>query len=67
MKKESKLGTIVIIVILLAIIALFGKACGGDEYTAQDLQDAKERYFFGTPSDSDKRMVEGFYKWKANN
>lgn len=46
-------------------IALTG--CGGSSsYTAQDLQDAKSRYFNGTASKSDKRMVEGFYKWKAN-
>ncbi len=39
--------------------------CGSD-YTAQDLQDAKVRYFNGNASKSDKIMVEGFYKWKAN-
>ena len=37
----------------------------GNEYTAQDLRDAQERYFNGNASREDEIMVEGFYEWKA--
>lgn len=50
---------------MLISTAVFLTACG-DEYTAQDLQDAKGRYYSGKGSAEDKRMVEGFNKWKAN-
>lgn len=60
-----------IISLVLAVFMLIGStmaffSCGDDDYTAQDLQDAKSRYFSGKASKSDKRMVEGFYDWKAN-
>ena len=54
---------------ILVVVSLFScillSSCGSN-YSAQDLQDAKRRYFNGTASKSDKRMVEGFYKWKSN-
>lgn len=50
---------------MLIIMLLSLSACG-DDYTAQDLQDAKGRYYSGQGSASDKRMVEGFNRWKAN-
>lgn len=56
-----------IIISLLAFLLLllsFTLSGCSDDYTAQDLQDAKGRYFNGTASKSDKNMVEGFYKWK---
>ena len=63
MKKGFTL--IMVIISLLGCIILSG--CDVDSgYSARDLQDAKGRYFSGTASKSDKRMVEGFYKWKAN-
>ena len=58
MKKE----TWIIIAIIVVILALIG-SCSTDEYTAQDLQDAKGRYFRGEATQEDKTMVEGFYKW----
>ena len=61
MKKGISL--VLVIISIFSCIFLFG--CGSD-YSAQDLQDAKGRYFSGKASKSDKRMVEGFYKWKAN-
>ena len=60
---RKRISFILVIISLLSCILLSG--CGSD-YSAQDLQDAKGRYFSGTASKSDKRMVEGFYKWKAN-
>lgn len=49
---------------LLLIAGLFG-SCVKDDYTADDLEGAKSRYFTGTATKEDKTMVEGFYKWKA--
>ena len=60
---RKRISFILVIISLFSCILLSG--CGSD-YSAQDLQDAKGRYFSGTASKSDKRMVEGFYKWKAN-
>ncbi len=60
-----KRATSVILLVISLLGCMFLTACG-DDYTAQDLQDAKGRYFRGEASASDKRMVEGFYKWKAN-
>jgi len=54
--------------ILMVFIFAFSMLCisgCGNEYTAQDLRDAKERYFNGNASREDEIMVEGFYEWKA--
>lgn len=41
-------------------------ACGGDDYTADDLQNAIERKARGEKLNrEDSNMVDGFYKWKA--
>lgn len=40
-------------------------ACG-DDYDAQDLEDAKQRYFSGEYTKEDEIMVEGFLNWKAD-
>ncbi|WP_176256342.1 hypothetical protein [Enterocloster alcoholdehydrogenati] len=41
-------------------------ACGGDDYTAEDLQDARARKARGEKLNrEDSNMVEGFEKWKA--
>ncbi|MBQ7093857.1 MAG: hypothetical protein IJN84_05025 [Clostridia bacterium] len=55
----------ILLIIALALSCLILSGCD-DDYSAQDLQDAKGRYFTGKASKSDKIMVEGFYKWKAN-
>lgn len=59
-----------LISVLIAVLILIGTSITltscGDDYTAQDLQDAKGRYYSGNGSSSDKIMVEGFNKWKAN-
>ena len=55
----------IISILLLSVIALSTLSSCDNGYTAQDLQEAKQRYFSGNASPSDKRMVEGFYKWKA--
>ena len=54
-----------ILVFALTLSCLILSGCG-DDYTAKDLRAAQERYVTGKASKSDKRMVEGFYKWKAN-
>ena len=66
MDKNKIIGIIVTIVIALAIIGACSSSSDDGDYTARDLQEAKGRYFSGNASKSDKIMVEGFYKWKAN-
>ena len=61
----KKLICLLLAAIMLSSTAVLTTSCG-DEYTAQDLQDAKSRYYGGKGSASDKRMVEGFNKWKSN-
>ena len=54
--------------IVLSVLLIFSLLCisgCGDDYTAQDLSDAQERYFNGNASREDEIMVEGFYEWKA--
>ena len=59
-----------ILSVFLVTLVLMGSAMAltscGDDYTARDLQDAKERYYSGNGTKEDKTMVEGFNKWKAN-
>lgn len=57
--------TIIIIIAIILLLAIIGNACGDNDYTAKDLEDAKGRYFTGNATQQDKTMVEGFYKWKA--
>ena len=58
-----------IVSLVLATISLVGcillSGCGKSH--TEQLQDARVRYFNGTASKSDKRMVEGFYKWWREN
>jgi len=54
-----------IVVLVITCVLFLGILAGcGDSYTAQDLEDAKVRYFSGEASKEDKIMVEGFYEWK---
>ena len=62
----KKVISLILAALMIMGFAMILTSCGDDDYTAQDLQDAKGRYFSGKASKSDKRMVEGFYKWKAN-
>lgn len=53
--------------IVLVILSLIGLLAGcTDDYDAQDLQDAKSRYYSGSYTRKDETMVKGFNKWKAN-
>ncbi len=61
----QKIISAILAIILLISSAMVLTSCD-DDYTARDLQDAKERYYSGKGTDEDKRMVEGFNKWKAN-
>ena len=54
------------IAVLSALLICISLTACGDRYTAQDLQDAKQRYASGKYTREDERMVEGFYKWKAD-
>ena len=52
---------------LLCIISCTCILCAcGNSYTAQDLQDAKNRYYSGKFTREDEIMVKGFEKWKAD-
>lgn len=52
--------------IVLVILSFIGLLAGcTDDYTAQDLQDAKSRYYSGRYTREDEIMVKGFNKWKA--
>ncbi|MBR5012162.1 MAG: hypothetical protein IKY12_06340 [Clostridia bacterium] len=61
----KKIISAILAILVLVSSAMVLTSCG-DDYTAKDLQDAKERYYSGKGTDEDKRMVEGFNKWKAN-
>lgn len=52
-------------IILLAVMLMGLLAGCTDSYTAQDLQDAKSRYYSGRYTREDEIMVKGFNKWKA--
>ena len=54
------------IALLIAFIISVSLTACGDRYTAQDLQDAKQRYASVKYTREDEIMVEGFYKWKAD-
>ena len=61
----KKVFSCILVILMLFTVAFSFSSCG-DDYSAQDLQDAKGRVFSGNGSKSDKRMVKGFYEWKAN-
>ena len=61
----KKFISVLLAITMVLSTAILLTACG-DDYTAQDLQDAKGRYYSGKGTAEDKRMVEGFNKWKAN-
>ena len=46
---------------MMASTAMLLTAC--DDYTAQDLQEAKHRYYTGKGTAQDKTMVEGFNEY----
>lgn len=54
-----------LLAMVLVVSSTFILTSCGDDYTAQDLQNAKVRYYSGKGSTEDKRMVEGFNRWKA--
>ena len=60
----KRIISVILVVLMLISSAMIFTSCG-DDYTAQDLQDARGRYYSGKASAEDKRMVEGFNKWKA--
>ena len=61
----KKIISVLLVISMITSSAILFNSCG-DDYTAQDLQNAKTRYFNGNATKEDKIMVEGFYKWKAN-
>lgn len=63
-KLKKKFITIGITGLLLSSAILTG--CGGDSYTAQDLQNAREKRARGEKlNKEDSFMLEGFDEWKA--
>jgi len=62
---EKRTGCLVIL-LLVAAFSLLGTCGGGSSYDAYDLRDAQERYYSGSYTREDERMVEGFNRWKAD-
>ena len=62
----KKLIILILTAFMLISVPIILTGCGDNDYSAHDLQEAKGRVFSGKGSAQDKRMVKGFYKWKAS-
>lgn len=60
----KKIFSTILIFCVILCSAIILSSCG-DDYTARDLQDAKERYYSGNGTREDEIMVEGFNEWKS--
>lgn len=66
MKKSYRKKIIMLVLFCLLMNTTMLTACGGDDYTAEDLGDALERAANGEKLNrEDSNMVEGFLEWKA--